>query len=56
MLLLVKWEKIILLVLPPVPQVKLWRLHMFPLILLVLQIMPYRLSIEPSTPLMPMLP
>jgi len=56
MLLLVKWEKIILLVLPPVPQVKPWRLRMSPPLLLVPQITPYRLSIEPPTPLMPMPP
>jgi hypothetical protein len=38
----------------PVLQVKRWQLHMLQLILLVLQIMPYRLSIELPTPLMPM--
>jgi len=40
----------------PVPQVKRWQLHMSPLILLVLQIMPYRLSIGPPAPLIRMLP
>jgi len=44
------------LALPPVPQVKLWQLHMFLDILMVLQFMPNRLSIEPPTPLMSMLP
>lgn len=39
-----------------VPQVKLWQLHMFAPIPLVLHFMPYRLSIEPPTLLMPMLP
>jgi len=39
----------------PVPQVRRWQLHMSPLILLVLQFMPYRLSIEPQTHLTPML-
>ena len=56
MLLLVKWERIMRLALLPMPQVKRWQLHMFLLILLVLQIMPCRLSIEPPTPLMLMLP
>ncbi len=52
----VKSERTTRLALPRVPQVKRWQLHMFPLILLVLQITPCRLSIEPPTPLMPMLP
>ncbi len=52
----VKWARIMRLALLPVPQVKQWQLHMFPFTLLVLQIMPYRLSIEPPIPLMPMLP
>ena len=52
----VKWEKTMLLALLPVPQVKRWQLRMFPDMLMVLQCMPNRLSIEPLTPLMPMLP
>lgn len=44
------------LALPLVPQVKRWQRHMFPLILLVLQYMLYRLSKEPPTLLMPILP
>jgi len=56
MLLLARWERMIRLDLPPVQQIKRWRLHMFPLILLVLQFMPYRPSIEPPGPPMPMLP
>jgi len=55
MLLLVKWGRITLPALLPAPQVKRWQLHMSSLIPSVLQIMPYRLSIEPPTPLMPML-
>ncbi len=51
-----QWERTLQLALLPVPQVKLWQLPMFPPIPLVLPIMPYRLSIEPPTPLMPMLP
>jgi len=39
----------------PVPPVKRWRRHMFSLIPLVLQFMPYRLSIGPPVPLTPML-
>jgi hypothetical protein len=38
----------------PVPQVKLWQLHMFPDMLMVLQFMPNRLSIEPPTLWMPL--
>ncbi len=45
-----------LLALQPVPQVKRQQLPTCPLILLALQIMPYRLFIEPPTPLMPMRP
>jgi len=40
----------------PVPQVKRWQLQMSPLIRLVQRTMPYRPSIGPAAPLMPMLP
>ena len=49
-----KWERIMRPVLLPVPQVKRWQLHMFLPIPLVVQFMPYRLSIEPPIHLMPM--